>query len=111
MSVVNLKENWRRSPSWYQTSWKTKYCQGSTSGRERDEGPSSSSAADEGASHSASGGGAIFERSDSEGAKKTKKRVQCLKISSDDLWRVRDKLDGKKRSLGKTYKTSKETND
>ena len=52
-----------------------------------------------------------FERSDSDGAKKTKKRVQYLKISSDDLWRVRDKLDGKKRSLVKTYKTSKETND
>ena len=38
------------------------------------------------------------------------KRGINLKISSDDLWRVRAKLDGKKRSLGKTYKTSQETN-
>ena len=43
--------------------------------------------------------------------RRQKTRVQYLKISSDDLWRLRDTLDGKKRSLGKTYKTSKETND
>ena len=34
-----------------------------------------------------------------------------MKVSSVDLWRVRAKLDGKKRSLGRTCKTSKETND
>ena len=40
-----------------------------------------------------------------------KTKDKYLNISSEDLWRVRAKLDGKKRSLGKTYKTSKETND
>ena len=102
---VHLKENYKQSPSWYQTSWKTKY------ERERDEGPVISSSADVGVSQNASGGDATFERSHSDGAKKPKKEDQYLKVSSDDLWRVRDKLDGKKRSLGKTYKTSKETND
>ena len=38
-------------------------------------------------------------------------RQKYLKISADDLWRVRDKLDGKKKSLKKTYKSSKEGND
>ena len=32
-------------------------------------------------------------------------------MTSDDLWRIRDKLDGKKSSLGKTYKMSKQAND
>ena len=32
-------------------------------------------------------------------------------ISSDDLWCIRDKLAGKKSSLGKTYKTIREAND
>ena len=111
MTVVHLKENWRQSPSWYEINLKTMHSQGSTSGKVKDEGPSSSSAADEGASQSAPAGGVNYERSDSAGANKTKTRVQYLKISSDDLWRLRDKLDRKKRSLGKTYKTSKETND
>ena len=34
-----------------------------------------------------------------------------LNITSDDLWRIRDKLDGKKSSLGKTYKMNREAND
>ena len=34
-----------------------------------------------------------------------------LNVTSDDLWCIRDKLSGKKSSLGKTYKTNKETND
>ena len=45
------------------------------------------------------------------GVKKIKTRDEYLKVSSDDLWKVRAKLDGKKRSLAKTYKTSKEMND
>ena len=102
---VHLKENYKQSPSWYQTSWKTKY------ERERYEGSVSPSSADVRTPQNASGGDATFERSHSDGAKKPKKRIQSLKVSSDDLWRVREKLDGKKRSLGKTYKTSKETND
>ena len=32
-------------------------------------------------------------------------------MSSDDLWRVREKLDGKKSSLSKTYKSSREMHD
>ena len=41
----------------------------------------------------------------------SKQGINTSKISSDDLWRVRAKMDGKKKSPGKTYKTSKETND
>ena len=42
---------------------------------------------------------------------KLKTKDKYLKMSSEDLWRVRAKMDGNKRRLGKTYKTSKETND
>ena len=38
-------------------------------------------------------------------------RKKCLNVTSDDLWRIRDKLDGKKSSVGKTYKRNKEAND
>ena len=31
-----------------------------------------------------------------------------LNVTSDDLWCIRDKLSGKKSSLGKKYKTIKE---
>ena len=34
-----------------------------------------------------------------------------LNITSDDLWRTRDKLDGKKSSLRKTHKMNIEAND
>ena len=39
--------------------------------------------------------------------------MQCkyLNVTSDDLWRIRDKLDGKRSSLGKAYKMNKEAND
>ena len=40
-----------------------------------------------------------------------KTRDEYLEVSSDDLWRVRAKLDGKKSSVAKTYKTGKEMND
>ena len=88
-----------------------KSSQGSRSGRKWDEGPTGSSAAEEGGTHNASDGGGDFDSGHSGGAKKLKTKDKYLKISSEDLWRVRAKLDGKKRSLSKTYKTSKETND
>ena len=34
-----------------------------------------------------------------------------LNVTSDDLWRIREKLDGKKSSLGKTCKMNREAND
>ena len=43
--------------------------------------------------------------------KKSKMHRRYLIITSDDLWRIRDKLDGKKSSLGKTYKSNREAND
>ena len=106
MPSVHLTENWRQAPSWYQTSWKVKHSQGSKSGREWDEGHAGSSA--EGGTYTAADGGGDFDKC---GAKKLKTKDKYLKNSSVDLWRVRAKLDGKKRSLSKTYKTSKETND
>ena len=50
MPVVNLKENLRQSPSWYDINWKEMHYQNRKSGRDRDDWPSSSSAADERAS-------------------------------------------------------------
>ena len=38
-------------------------------------------------------------------------QYKYLNVTSDDLWRIRDKQDGKKSSLGKTYKMNKEAND
>ena len=76
------------------------HSQGSTSGREWDEGPSNSSAADDGASQSVSAGGAIYERSDSVGAKKQKTRVQYFKISSDDLWAPQRQLGREEKEPG-----------
>ena len=43
--------------------------------------------------------------------KKSEMQQKYLNVTSDDLWRIRDKLDGKKSSLGKTYKTNREAND
>ena len=43
--------------------------------------------------------------------KKFKMQHKYLNVTSDDLWRIRDKLDGKKSSQGKTYKTNREAND
>ena len=40
-----------------------------------------------------------------------KMQQRYLNVTSDDLWCIRDKLAGKKSSLGKTYKTNKEAND
>ena len=105
MPSVRLTEHWRQAPSWYHTSWKVKHSQGSKSGRDWDEGHALSSAADKEGTYYAADGGSDFDKC---GAKKVKTKDEYLKISSEDLWRVRAKLDGKKRSLGKTYKTSKE---
>ena len=45
------------------------------------------------------------------GADNVKKKVRYLKVSPDDLWRLKEMLDRKKSSLRETYKTNKETND
>ena len=42
---------------------------------------------------------------------KSKMQQRYLNVTSDDLWCMRDKLSGKKSSLGTTYKTNKEAND
>ena len=51
-----------------------------------------SSTSDEGGIRDAQGEGGNFESNDSSEAKKMKRRQKYLKISADDLWRVRDKL-------------------
>ena len=43
--------------------------------------------------------------------KKSKTQYKYLNVTSDDLWRIRDTLDGKKSSLGRTYKMNTEVND
>ena len=37
-------------------------------------------------------------------------KQKYLNVTSDDLWRIRDRLDGKESSLEKTYKTNREAN-
>ena len=110
MLGVRLTEKGKSSPSWYQTSWKMKNSQRSKSGWEWDEGPSGSPPTEEGGSYHTSDGAGDFKKSHS-GSKRIKKRDEYVKVSSVDLWRVRAKLDGKNVSLGRTCKTSKETND
>ena len=51
------------------------------------------------------------ERIESGGGKKSKMQQKYLSVTSDDLWRFRDKLSGKWSNLAKTYKTNKEAND
>ena len=51
------------------------------------------------------------ERAESGVGKKSEMQQKYLNVTSDDLWRIRDKLVGKKSSLGKTYKTNREAND
>ena len=50
------------------------------------------------------------ERTESGGGKKSKMQQRYLNVTYDDLWCIRDKLAGKKKSLGKTYRTSREAN-
>ena len=51
------------------------------------------------------------EKIESGGGKKSKMQLKYLNVTSDDLWRIRDKVSGKKSSLAKTKKTNKEAND
>ena len=51
------------------------------------------------------------ERAESGVGKKSKMQQTYLNVTSDYLRRSRDKLDGKKSSLGKTYKMNREAND
>ena len=67
-------------------------------GRDRDGRATSSLAAD-------------AARTESGGGKKSKMQQRYLNVTSNDLWRIRDKLSGKKSSLAKTYETNKEAND
>ena len=115
MSNVRLSSNGKSPPSWYQSNWRVKdddykkYDDGwdwdaSQSGQPRTDRTEragsfrpSEGAEDPGGSQS--------------GAKKTETRGEHFKVSSDDLWKVRAKLDGKKSSLSKTYKTTREMND
>ena len=75
-------------------------------GRDWDGRATSSLAAD-----AASSTSERVERTGSGGRKKSKMQQRYLNVTSDDLWCIRDKLSGKKGSLGKTYKTNKEAND
>ena len=43
-----------------------------------------------------------IERIECGGGKKSKMQQKFLNVTSDDLWRIRDKLSGKKGSLAKT---------
>ena len=105
MPEIHLKEKWRKSPSWCQTSWSAPNPD-HRGGREWEERATSSFAAD-----AASSTSVRAERAESRVGKKSKMQYKYLNVTSDDLWRIRDKLDGKKSSLGKTYKMNKEAND
>ena len=111
MPSVDLKGNWRKTPSWYDTEWKELGSYKRRSAREGNDWPSSSSAPDDGASLGSCTGGANYESCVGIGADNVKKKVRYLTVSPDVLWRLKEKLDGKKSSLRKTYKTNKETND
>ena len=75
-------------------------------GRDWDGRATSSLAAD-----AASSTSERVERTESGGGKKSKMQQKYLNATSDDLWCIRDKLAGKKSSLGKTYKTNTEANE
>ena len=60
-------------------------------------------AADDGGTYATSSASERSERAQSGVGKKSKTQFKYLNVTSDDLWRVRDKLDGKNRSLGRTY--------
>ena len=79
-------------------------------GREWEERATSSFAADDGGTYAASSASERAERAESGVGKKSKTQYKYLNVTSDDLWRIRDKLDGKKSSLGRTYKMNTEAN-
>ena len=105
MPEVHLKENWRKSPSWYHTSWRTTPTS-ERGGRDWDGRATSSLAALTAATTSAS-----VAKTESDVGKKSKMQQRYFHVTSDDLWCIRAKLAGKKSSLGKTYKTNQEAND
>ena len=105
MPEVYLNENWRKSPSWYQTSWVT-ISTSERGGRDWDGRATSSLAAD-----AASSTSERVERTESGGRKKSQMQQKYLNVTSDDLWCIRDRLAGNKSSLGKTYKTNREAYD
>ena len=105
MPEVHLKENWRKSPSLYHTSWRTMPTS-EMGGRDWDVRATSSLAADAPSCTSER-----VERAESGVGKKSEMQQKYLNVSSDDLWCIRDKLAGKKSSLGKTCKTEREAND
>ena len=111
MPLSDLKGNWRKTLSWYDTEWKELRSYKRRSAREGNDWPSSFSAPDDKASLGSCTGGANYESCDSMGADNEKKKVRYLKVSPDDLWRLKEMLDRKKSSLRETYKTNKETND
>ena len=77
-------------------------------GREWGERATSTFAADDGGTYAGSSTSERVERAESGVGKKTKTQSRYLNVTSDELWRIRDKLDGKKRSLGRTYKMNTE---
>ena len=101
MPEVYLKDAWCKSPSWYQTSWRTIL----TSVRGRDWDGRATSALTAGAASSTS---ERVERIESAGGKTSKMQPRSFNVTSDDLRCIRDKLAGEKSSLGKTYKTNRE---
>ena len=99
MPEVHLKENWRKYPSWYQTSWRSMHTL-DRGGRDWDGRDTNSLAADPASSTSERI--ERTERIECGGGKKSKMKQKYLNVTSDDLWRIRDKLSGKKSSLAMT---------
>ena len=99
MPEVHLKENWRKCPSWYQTSWRSMHTSDG-GGRDWDGRDTNSLAAD--AASSTSERIERTERIEGGGGKNSKMQQKYLNVTSDDLWRIRDKLSGKESSLAET---------
>ena len=87
MSAVRLSENEKFPSSWYQSNWRAK----NEDYKKYDDGWGW-----------AEGQSGRVPESSHNGAKRTKIRGEHLKVSADDLWKVRAKLDGKKSSLSRT---------
>ena len=83
MPEVHLKENWRKYPSWYQTSWRSMHTSDG-GGRDGDGRDTNSLAAD--AASSTSERVERTERTESGGGKKSKMQQKHLNVASDDLW-------------------------
>ena len=112
MSIVRLTGNGKPSPSWYHSYWRVKNDDYKKSDWDWEWGESQPSQprTDGAVTHHPSDDARDPEKSHS-GAKKIKTRDEHLKVSSDDLWKVRAKLNGKKGSLSKTKKSNREMND